>query len=67
MSLRKLYVVIVLTLTLMPVHCAMAQDVEKDEEKQPKKIKLKEIVVESVSRVATPVSDVTRSVTRRHQ
>lgn len=63
MSFRALCVVIVLMVALMPVHFVMAQDVETDEEKQVKKIKLKEIVVESVSRVATPVSEVTRSVT----
>ena len=63
MALRSLCTVIVLMLIVMPVHCVMAQDVEKDEEKKVKKIKLKEIVIESVSRVATPVSDVTRSVT----
>ena len=64
MAVRTLCVGIVLLLALMPIHSVMAQEVEeKDEEKQVKKIKLKEIVVESVSRIATPVSDVTRSVT----
>lgn len=65
MALRALCVVIVTTLTVMPVHFVLAQEAEgTDKDKEEKVIKLKEIVVvESVRRVATPVSDVTRSVT----
>ena len=62
MSFKTLFVVFVLMLT--PFHFVMAQEVdEQNDVKEGKNIKLKEIVVESVSRVATPVSDVTRSVT----
>ena len=64
MALRSLCVVIVLTLTLIPVHFVTAYAAEgNDEDKEGKVVRLKEIVVESVRRVATPVSDVTRSVT----
>lgn len=64
MSLPMPCLAIVLALTLLPLNAVMAQEVEeKDEDKDGKVIRLKKIVVESVRRVATPVSDLTRSVT----
>lgn len=58
---KTLYPALFAALTLLPVNAVFAQEVdEKDKEEVQT---LEEVVVESVRRVATPVSDVTRSVT----
>ena len=58
---KTLYPVVFAALTLLSVNSVFAQEADENDKEEVQT--LEEIVVESVRRVATPVSDVTRSVT----